>query len=349
MTSGASFTARVKRELASVRVPGEAGRRAELAGLLRAAGSLHLRAGGPVVELVTGEAAVARKAFVLLKEQLGRPPRVLVRRRRNLGRGNVYVVRVPGPAAARAVLVASGVWRADGTPARGLPAALVRGRSQRAAFLRGCFLGGGHVSPPERGYHLELLLRDAAVARDVQRLLARLGLPAGLVPRDEGYAVYLKEGDGIVTLLGLMGAHGAVLAFEEARVRRDLRGRLNRMVNAETANLAKAAAAAAEQLADIRRLAAAGVLLRLPPGLRQLAEVRLRHPELSLRELGQVLEPPLSKSAVAHRMRRLRSLARQLAAGRPGRDGAGGGEPAPRRRTGRRPAPGKGMASQAPE
>lgn len=354
MTVGSSFTSRVKRELAAIPVADPPAALAELAGLVRSGGRLHLGGAGPQVELASGEAAVARRAVRLLKEALGIRPRVLVRLHRQLRRGNVYAVRVENPAEARRLLEAVGVWRADGGAARGLPRPLRRAAA-RDAFLRGCFMGGGHVHPPERGYHLEWLVFDPRTAHDLRRLLARMGWVAGVAARREGYAVYLKEGDAIAALLGRMGAHGAVLAFEQVRVLRDLRGRLNRMVNAETANLGKAAAAAAEQRADIRALAEAGLLERLPPPLRQLARARLEHPELSLRELGALLDPPAGKSTVAHRMRRLRELARALRAGEEPRlrrgvpapeaasapSGRGGAGPGRRRR--------KGMASQAPE
>jgi DNA-binding protein WhiA len=141
----------------------------------------------------------------------------------------------------------------------------------------------------------------------------RFGIEARITRRRGLFAVYLKGADPIVTFLALVGAHRALLRTEDVRIIKSMRNDVNRLVNAETANLQKSAEAAMSQVEDIRRLADGRGLDLLPKGLRELAELRLEHPDVSLRELGELADPPLSKSAVYHRIRRLESLAAELA------------------------------------
>ncbi|HEX6989548.1 MAG TPA: DNA-binding protein WhiA, partial [Bacillota bacterium] len=152
----------------------------------------------------------------------------------------------------------------------------------------------------------------ADLAADCAGLMASVGLAAGVVPRRRGHAVYLKDGDHVVRFLTITGAHGAVLTYEDARIYREVRGQVNRLVNAETANLVKVIGAAVAQIRDIELIDREIGLEHLPPALREVARLRLAHRDLSLRDLGRQCSPPLTKSAVAHRMRRLQELARRL-------------------------------------
>ncbi|MBX5464870.1 MAG: DNA-binding protein WhiA, partial [Clostridia bacterium] len=223
--------------------------------------------------------------------------------------GNVYRVEAGGPPP-------------PGAPGQPLPRRLLRTAAARRAFLRGLWLASGSLSRPAAEHHLEFRLRDAAQVELVRALLEREGLRSGLSLRRGMPVVYLKGAEAIVRLLGLIGASEALLRWEEAMVVRQVRGEVNRLVNAETANLNKAVEAGIRQAAAVRRLAEAGALERLPPELRQLARLRLERPDLSLGELGAALRPPLAKSAVSRRMRQLERLAAALEAGPPGAAGA---------------------------
>jgi DNA-binding protein WhiA len=139
--------------------------------------------------------------------------------------------------------------------------------------------------------------------------MTRFDIEAKVTQRRGVYAVYLKGAEPIVTFLALVGAHRALLRTEDVRIIKSMRNQVNRLVNAETANLQKSADAAMEQLEDIRRLSTTRGLDNLPPALRELAELRLAYPDVSLRELGELADPPLSKSAVYHRIRRIQELA----------------------------------------
>lgn len=180
------------------------------------------------------------------------------------------------------------------------------------AYLRGAWLSRGSVTEPEAGYHLEFAFVSAEQARRVQALLDAYGVGAGIMQRKGDYVVYIKDADGIAELLRLTGAHGALLAFEDFRVLKHMRNSVNRLVNAEAANVEKAVSAAMQQLEDIRFIEAQQRLDQLAPSLREVARLRLAHPDLSLRDLGRQMTPPLSKSAVNHRMRRLAEAADNL-------------------------------------
>ncbi len=163
------------------------------------------------------------------------------------------------------------------------------------------------MNRPEASYHLEYATTNYQLAELLHSLLRRLEFPAGLTGRKEDYVVYLKEGDAILDFLAMLGAEEAATAFEAARNVKDVRNQVNRLVNCETANLNKTAAAAAKQIAVIRELAASGRLASLAPGLREAAEARLSHPEASLSELGEMLG--LGRSGVNHRLRRIMDVA----------------------------------------
>ncbi|TMD71439.1 MAG: DNA-binding protein WhiA [Chloroflexi bacterium] len=177
----------------------------------------------------------------------------------------------------------------------------------RKAILRGLFLGCGSVNAPHTRYHLEFVPPTPSWASSIARLIDSSGIKAGLTERGGQPVVYIKDGDGIVRLLSMMGANRAVMEFENVRVMREVSGEVNRRLNFETANIGKTIGSGLRQAAAIERLEADGKLDLLPPALREMARMRVENPELNLGELAGRMK--LSKSAVNHRLRRLQSLA----------------------------------------
>jgi DNA-binding protein WhiA len=173
------------------------------------------------------------------------------------------------------------------------------------AYLRGAFLARGYVADPDRAYHVELVAPTRDVARRLQAALERLGLTAAVAPRRGGLAVYLKSQDQVAQFLAQIGAHQARLGLASRQVVKAVRNQVNRVVNGETANLRRAAETGYDQAARLRPLLADGAGRGWPAPLLAVAELRVAHPEWTLDELGQHLDPPLSKSGVAHRLRRL--------------------------------------------
>ena len=180
----------------------------------------------------------------------------------------------------------------------------------RVAFLRGAFMAGGSVTDPEKRYHLELATYHLRVSREVKHLMEEVGFAPKCVTRAGSHVLYFKQSDQIEDFLTTLGAPVCAMGIMEAKVEKDLRNGVNRRVNCETANLGKAVDAAQEQLAAIRRLKERGLYEELPQKLKETAQLRQDHPEATLLELSQMQDPPVSKSAINHRMRKLMELSR---------------------------------------
>ncbi len=171
------------------------------------------------------------------------------------------------------------------------------------------------MSDPEKSYHFEIVCSSDEKARQLQVLLGQYGIDARIVLRKRHHVVYVKEGSQIVELLGLMGAHVSLMQLENVRIVKEVRNTVNRKVNCETANLNKTVAAAVRQAEDIRYIEARKGLHELSGSLEEIARLRLEHPDASLKELGDMLSPPVGKSGVNHRLRKLSLIAEQLRKG----------------------------------
>ncbi len=189
---------------------------------------------------------------------------------------------------------------------------LVKSACCRRAFIRGAFLCIGSITTPEKGYHLEFVCSNQEKAKQLQEMLQSFDIEAKIVLRKKYYVVYMKEGNAIVDLLNVMEAHVALLNLENLRVLKEMRNSINRRVNCETANISKTVNAAARQIEDIMLLKERYGMENLPDNLRQMAMVRLEYPDAPLKELGELLEPPVGKSGVNHRLRKLSEMADKL-------------------------------------
>lgn len=176
------------------------------------------------------------------------------------------------------------------------------------AFIRGIFLGSGSVNNPENKYHLEMILNTCGNAKIVKKLLEKMQINMKEMERKSGYSLYLKDGEEISKFLAFIGANSAVLKFEEIRVLRDMKNNINRRVNCETANLSKTINAAVKQIEAIKKIQREGKFENLSDSLKEIAILRLENPDASLIELGQMLENPIGKSGVNHRLKQLEEL-----------------------------------------
>ena len=308
-----SFTAEVKDELSRIEPKRSCCLKAELAALVRIEGTLHISGPGRYrLEIATETAPVARAVIKLLHGVYALKTELTVRRS-VLHKTNNYLITVPSQPKLPGALSELGILGEDGF-SLGIYPALVKKDHCAIAYLRGAFLGGGFVADPHGDFHFELTAETEQLAEDLVGLMARFDIEARLAKRRGTYAVYLKGAEPIVTFLALVGAHRALLRTEDVRIVKSLRNDVNRLVNAEIANQQKASDAALSQIDAINALAASQGLDSLPPALRELAELRLANPEVSLRELGELADPPLTKSAVYHRVRRIEELAEEMLA-----------------------------------
>lgn len=182
----------------------------------------------------------------------------------------------------------------------------------KRAFLRGAFLGVGSMSDPEKSYHLEFNCDVKAKAEQLQQLMKTFEIDSKIILRKKNYVVYIKEGSCIVDLLNVCEAPIALMNMENSRILKEMRNSVNRRVNCETANIAKTVGAAARQISDIRLLKERYGFQNLPMPLREMAQIRLDHPDAPLKELGDYFDPPIGKSGVNHRLRKLSELAESI-------------------------------------
>ena len=179
-------------------------------------------------------------------------------------------------------------------------------------LIRDAFLRSGSISDPEKFYHLEIVFTSHEEAKSIQKMLEDFGLDAKIVERKGHYVVYLKEGAQIADMLRIMEAPLALMEFENIRIVKEMRNSINRQVNCEAANLGKTISAAVKQVEDIRYICSKVGLDNIPDSLAETAKIRLEYPEATLKELGELMDPPLGKSGVNHRLKKLSELAEDL-------------------------------------
>jgi cell division protein WhiA len=307
--ANATFTRAVRGELSHLAETRVCCRLAEIAALLRTAGTFHIRGGVSdeeryglhVATTVQSAAALVYSHFKLF----GAEGRLYTRREPRLRRRLVYEVHFDGSAATLQALNELGVISDRFRLEPGIPARLVKRRCCKSAFLRGCFLGAGSVNPPLREAHLELLTPHEDFAADLAGLLRRMEYHPGVYNRRGTEVVYLKGRDEVAQLLAFMGAQEAALRLEEAAVFKEVRAQANRLANCDEANSRRSSDAAVRQLEAIDYLERVDLLGRLPTALREMADLRREHPYSSLVELADKGAEPLSRSALNHRLRRL--------------------------------------------
>lgn len=306
-----SFASKTKKELTQIEAESCCGR-AELSAVVRMNGTLRIQDKRQMLEITTENAAIARRIYTLFKTVLGITGELLVRRKMRLKKNNIYLVRIPGQG--RHVLRKLLIMGDDYAYKHGIDPSLIQATCCARAYLRGAFLAGGSVNNPESAsYHLELFSSYQEHSEALCELCNRFDLKAKWIERKKGYVVYIKEGEKITGFLNLIGAHQALLRFEDVRIVKDMRNSVNRLVNCETANLNKTISAALKQVENIRLIEREMGLEQLPPRLKQVAELRLDHPDMSLKELGERLSgAKVSKSGINHRLRKLNQIADKL-------------------------------------
>lgn len=302
-----ALTAQVKDELARLPVDKTSCRKAEVAAMLRFSGGLHLVSGRVVIEAELDTAIAARRLRQAIAEVYGHTSEIIVISAGGIRRGSRYVIRVAkdGESLARQ----TGLLDARGRPVRGLPPQVVSaGVAEAEAAWRGAFLAHGSLTEPGRSSALEITCPGPEAALALVGAARRLGISAKSREVRGIDRVVIRDGEAIGALLTRLGALETVTVWEERRQRREVRGTANRLANFDDANLRRSARAAVAAGARVER-AFAILGAELPDHLREAGELRLAHKQASLEELGQLAVPPLTKDAVAGRIRRLLATA----------------------------------------
>ena len=311
-----SFSSSVKDEL-SRQMPGARHCQiAETAAILSLCGRVKISASDHFwIEIHTENVAVARKYFTLLKKTFNIRTDVSIRSGINPGRSRTYIVAVREHEEALKVLQAVKLINSQGENGENLSLirnVVLQNACCRRAFIRGAFLAAGSISAPEKFYHFEIVCPTEPKAEQLKNIIATFDIEAKIVPRKKYYVVYIKEGSQIVDILNVMEAPVSLMELENIRIVKEMRGSVNRQVNCETANINKTVSAAVKQIEDIRFIQSVAGLSGLPESLQEMARIRLERPEATLKELGEALEPPVGKSGVNHRLRKLSLVAEEL-------------------------------------
>jgi DNA-binding protein WhiA len=303
-----SLSEDLRSELAAIAPRRGCDRLAELSGLFHSAGRINLRGRGELsVHLDVADSAVARRAFSLLRT-FDVASEIRTYHRRAFDRATRYQLRVEGSSRALQVLHEAGIVTSRLAPLEHPPPRVVSRSCCRAAYVRGALLGGGSLSGP-RAPHLEIRSASVEGARFVARIAASEEAHLGILDRGSHAVAYAKGLDAIADVLALAGASQAVLLFEERSVVAGTRARANRLANADHANLVRTSRAAHAQLEAIERLRRSGELAKLSATLQEIAELRVRHPTLPLRELAEKCRPHATKAVAYRRLRKLQQLA----------------------------------------
>ena len=311
-----SFSGDIKKELLRQLPAARHCQIAELAALFDLVGRVRQdESGSEYLEIHTENLTVARKSYMLLISVFHDPVEVLVRNHNIRGNIREYYIIVRNRQTIISMLKALKMMDEQGRIAvdcLGHQHRLIQNTCCKRAFLRGVFLAAGSLSDPEKAYHLEFALFSEQFASFIKDILAFFELEAKIVRRKRYFVVYIKEGSQIVDFLNVVEAHIALMEFENVRIVKEVRNPVNRQVNCETANIGKTVAAAAKQIEDIEFIECNMGLRKLARGLREIAELRLEYPDASLQELGKMLDPPIGKSGVNHRLRKLGIIANEL-------------------------------------
>lgn len=310
-----SFSSEVKDELAR-QIP--ASRHccvAELAAIISCCGELIIsRTGKLCLKVHTENLTVARIYFMLIRKTFQVKTEILVKRNVSLKKSKNYFIYIRSQHDVEKILKATKLLREEHLLTKELiPSHLViQNTCCKRAFIRGVFLTAGSITDPSKTYHLEIVATSRVKAAYIAEILHSFEIDAKIIARKKYFVVYVKEGAQIVDVLNIMEAHIALMNLENVRILKEMRNSINRQVNCETANINKTVVAATKQIDDIIYIRNMVGLSELSEGLEEVARLRIEQPDASLKELGALLNPPLGKSGVNHRLRRISKIADSL-------------------------------------
>ncbi|MEZ3487940.1 MAG: DNA-binding protein WhiA [Lachnospiraceae bacterium] len=289
-----SFSGTIREELLGHYAKARHCRLAELSAFIHMSGEFFEdRRGICGIRFHTENFTVARKCFTLLRKTFNIGTGIVVHRNMTKGSSSYDIY-------------------AKGEELLAVKNAMVQAVCCKRAYIRGAFITAGSMSDPSKSYHFEIVCNTQGEAEYLRNLISAFELDGKIVARKRNYVVYLKEGSQIVDILNVMEAHVALLEFENIRIMKDMRNSVNRKVNCETANINKTVSAAVRQMEDIKYIRDTVGFDKLPEGLKDVALTRLAYPDATLKELGGLLESPVGKSGVNHRLRKLSEIAVKL-------------------------------------
>lgn len=308
-----SFASQIKKEVIKIEAE-QCCDKAELAAIIRMNGVLSVGKRSFSLDVHTENAAIARRIYTLIKSNYNYPIELLVRKKMKLKKNNVYIVRIKHYV--KKLLRHLAINHDENNIVQDVEDESLKNVCCRRSYLRGAFLSRGSVNNPETSsYHLEIFNFYKEHNKYLMKLMNTFNLHARAVKRRNGYIVYIKEAEKITEFLNIIGAYNALFKFEDVRIVRDMRNSVNRLVNCETANLNKTINASVRQVESIKLIDEMIGLENISSRLREVAEARLKHPEVTLKELGELIpNGKLSKSGVNHRLKKIEEMAEEIRA-----------------------------------
>lgn len=310
-----SFSTETKNELARIMPENLRYREAELSGIAKLSGTIQIAGYKKInLKISTELNSIARKVFKILKSDYKINTNIVVNKNQMLKRNNSYVLTVTSDMGSENLMRSLGLLQQDEGffTSNKIPSWVLEDEECKKAFIRGAFLGGGSISDPEKNYHLEFVVSNEDFAENLMELINSLGFNSKIVGRKNSYVVYLKESEQISDLLSHIGGFQALLSLQNTKILKQMRNNVNRIVNCETANLSKTVNAAVRQVENIKLIEKKMGISKLPKSLQQIALLRVENEDLTLKELGELLSPPISKSGVNHRLKKIEDIANEL-------------------------------------
>lgn len=307
-----SFSSEAKKELSRIENEDLSLDIAELSALIRLSGSIQLSGGMKIsLKISTELNAIARRVFKMLKNIFDINTSITVNKNQMLKRNNSYVLTITPEMRAAKLLTELGILPSENSfmPVNEIPSNIVTTKDEAISYLRGAFLGGGSINDPEKNYHMEFVTNNEDYAYELSDLINSMGFTSKIISRKNNFIVYLKESEQISDMLVMLGANKAMFELQNIKIVKEMRNNVNRLVNCETANLSKTVDAAVRQVENILVIQKTIGISKLPQNLQELAILRLENEDMSLKELGERLHPPLGKSGVNHRFKKIEEIA----------------------------------------
>lgn len=312
-----SFSSDVKAELSGSVSGARHCQIAELAAMISMVAYVRYWGGKPVaLVIVTERSVIAREIATLIKRLFRYIPDSSVRRTGTNSR--IYKMEINSPEMVNNILLTLKIENEKIMSGRNYCQTMKVSRLDvmqnccRRAYVKGVFMTSGSISDPNKGYHLEIVCDNRGRAEFIQEIINGFGIISRIIQRKKYHVVYIKDGEMIVEMLGIMGAHISLMNMENIRIKKDIRNKINRRVNCEAANLNKTVSAAVKQVNDINYIIQTKGIDFLPENLQELAVARLENEDASLKELGEMMTPPIGKSGVNHRLRKISEIAEEL-------------------------------------
>ena len=317
-----SFASETKNELARIEPEKKCCMLAEISGFLRVAGSIGLVGFGKFkIIITTDNPAVARHYKKLIQDYFGIETKLEIGEGKAVGKSRSskkfsYSITIDADNRSEQILRETGILlvrEGNNYISDGIYSGIVRTKCCKKAYLRGVFMGAGTMSDPEKGYDLEFVLETATMAADLKKLInSFVDLSCKVTERRGKHVVYMKKADYISDMLAIMGASSQVFSMEETRIKKEMVGSARRMSNCDSANMDRSIEASMKHIEAIKKIESSVGLASLPDSLREAADLRIEHPDISISALGELCDPPLKKSGINKRLMKIEEIASKL-------------------------------------